>query len=282
MKKCIRIMKASDLEGFRTAIFLLFSKPCFVILSIFIVIGHGLAYDLNLLSFSWNPSYTSAISGTIYLILLICSVLAHELGHISAAIYRGDSSSEAFIVFNSGLPSFATTQGKDYKPGNLQSPALSLAGIYFQLLFASFLGYVFLLTDYSPIPASVLLIDIGILASLAPTPGTDGHWFLVDLQRTNGLQKAGLKNRTGYISFALGINLNILYLISSFCLLLGTTYQLSSGILMGSALEGSLKPLEFLARIIFLIPIAVYVFWAILKARFLFPVIVNMTRGLHY
>jgi hypothetical protein len=116
LKEHIRILGAADLERFRAAIFAAFSKPCSAALSVFIVVGHALAYDRDLLSFSWNPSHTSPMSGIIYIILLICSVLAHELGHISAAIYRGDSSAEAFLRFNSWLPAFMTRSG----PGIVQ------------------------------------------------------------------------------------------------------------------------------------------------------------------
>lgn len=300
MKERIRILGAADLERFRAAIFAAFSKPCFAILSAFIIVGHALAYDRDLLSFSWNPSHTSPMSGIVYLILLICSVLAHELGHMSAAIYRGDSSAEAFLRFNSWLPAFMTRSGPGCSSTSLQSPALSLAGIYFQLLFASILGYVFLLTDYALIPASVLLIDMGILASLAPTPGTDGYWFLVDLQRKEGLQESGLgsrctekterskrgqtiaqQNRIGRISFVLGINLTILYVMASAVLLLGTVHQLLNGTIMTYQVDGFLKLPEFLAYLILLIPAVVYAFWALLKARFILPIIMNLARNLN-
>ena len=56
---------------FRAAIFAAFSKPCSAALSVFIVVGHVLAYDWDLLSLSWNPLLILPMSGIIYIILII-------------------------------------------------------------------------------------------------------------------------------------------------------------------------------------------------------------------
>ncbi len=294
MKAYLKILSSHDIERLRRIILIALTLPGLLVLSAFIILGHILAYQRwSILLFSWNISKVSFYTGIGYLFLLMCSVLAHELGHLAMAVYIGEPSVEICVQFNSWLPTFMTRHNIRYRTSRPIKPLLNLAGVYTQLLFASSLGILFFFTHQTMLPASVLLIDIGALAPLVPINGTDGYWFFTDIQKAkivrNGLEKSFKENkpptlypREGYpyTSGALKISSFFLffsYIAVTLVLFLGVMYQWVDGWYIKSAVEGisGLKRMSFyeiFGYLTLLIPAIVYVIWAFhfLKMRTLF------------
>lgn len=261
--------------GFSGAIVsIVLTPPGMAALAAFVALGHFSVWQgREMLSSGWDPHLVSPFSGLAYLTLLIFSVLAHEAGHLAAAAYRGDLSAGMYLRLNSWAPAFMTCRdARRTASGYRERPALDLAGVSSQILFASSLGLLFLLTGAPLLPPSILLIDIAALASLLPIPGTDGYRFLLKSRmRRNRLKKNS--NRPGSPYAVLGLCLFILYSMLSLALLVSI---LGQWLRPAWTLVQNYSIFETAEYVILLLPVLQYAYWALRGL----PVVITSLRHL--
>lgn len=258
--------------------------PGLSMLTSFILLGHLLAYrGWGDLLVGWSPTHVSPFTGIIYIVLLVCSVLSHEIGHLAAALYRNDSSAKIYVELSPGLPVFKTEHNYARIELDANRYLLNLAGIATHIIFASLLGFVFFLTGMNFLPASVLLIDIAALASIVPAPGTDGFRFFLDRERERYLREnskydeaigsnpksmlATPRNIPSYPTLATGIFLSFLYFSISMALVIGIVGKWY-GILFVEGAQGGIMISEAFCFAVLLAPPVVYAHWAIADMAF--------------
>jgi hypothetical protein len=263
MKRYVKILSSRDMAASGAIVSIALTPPGMAALAAFVALGHLSVWQgREMLSSGWDPHLVSPFSGLAYLSLLILSVLAHEMGHLAAAAYRGDLSAGMYIGLNSWAPAFLTYRGaRRTSSGCQERPVLDLAGVSSQVLFASSLGFLFLLTGASLLPPSILLIDMAALASLLPIPGTDGYRFLLKSRmRRDHLGKNS--NWLGSPYAVLGLCLFTLYSVLSLALLVSVTGQWLRGIPVWMLVQnhGILETAEY---VILLLPVLQYAYWAL-------------------
>jgi hypothetical protein len=233
--------------------------------------------------------------------MIVCSVLIHEFGHLLYSVYYGNLSAEIHIELNSFRPIFITKGVGRHKTPGLYNPFLNLAGIYFQLLFASAVGFLYLITQIPVLPASILLIDLAALVAIVPTPGTDGYYFFSDLLKMEnmkyefwplfeGIKTIAVKSQKNYyqrreeklarLSAILGIGLFFLYLISSLLLFTGAVYQYLTGTFSDKWITGYHYFLETVLYTILLGPPIIYTYFAICRIPFAFKFLSRFLKSI--
>ena len=276
MKRYVKILSSRDMAFSGAIVSIALTPPGMATLVAFIALGHLSVWQgREMLSSGWDPHFISPFSGLAYIAILILSVLVHEAGHLAAAAYRGDLSAGMYLGLHSWAPAFMTSHGARCTTSGCQErPALDLAGVSSQVLFASSLGLLFLLTGSSLLVPSILLIDVAALASLRPIPGADGYRFLLKsrmrrdhlCKNTNGLSRPYA---------ALGLCIFIFYSALSLALLVFVIGQLLRETPVWTLVQ-NYSILENSEYVILLLPVLQYVYWA-LKA---FPLVIPSLRHL--
>lgn len=263
MKRYVKILSSRDMASSSAIVSIVLTPPGMAALAAFVALGHLSVWQgKEMLSSGWDPHLVSPFSGLAYLALLIFSVLAHEAGHLAAAAYRGDLSAGMYLGLNSWAPAFMTSRdARRTASGCRERPALDLAGVSSQVLFASSLGLLFLLTGASLLPPSILLIDMAALASLLPIPGTDGYRFLLK-SRMKGDRLEKNSNGLGSPYAVLGLCLFILYSALSLALLVSVIGQWLRGT-PAWTLVHNYGILETAGYVTLLLPVLQYAYWAL-------------------
>ncbi|HWQ20824.1 MAG TPA: hypothetical protein VN455_13665 [Methanotrichaceae archaeon] len=266
MKRYVKILSARDMAPFGAIVPIALTLPGTTALVVFIALGHFLAWHgqgWEMLSWGWDPHIVSPSSGLAYLCFLILSVLAHEAGHLAVAAYRGDMYAGMYLGLNSWAPVFMTARGSRRTtsvPGRREMPALDLAGVSSQILFASSLGFIFILTGSYLIPPSILLIDVAATASLLPVPGTDGYRFIL---KSRMIKDRLGKNANGPGTYVIiGLCIFVIYSSLSLALLASVINQWLRGTTEG-VLIWNYSILKTAGYIILLLPVLQYAYWAV-------------------
>lgn len=264
MKRYVKMLSARDMGPFSSIVSVAFTAPGAAALAALIALGHIFAWQgqgWKMLLSGWDPHIVPPSSGLAYLIILILSVLAHEAGHLAAAAYRGDLCAGMYLGLNSWAPVFMTTRGSRCATSvpRRERPALDLAGASSQVLFASSLGFIFILTGSSLIPPSIMLIDVAAMASLIPIPGTDGYRFLLKSHIKGRLGK----NEKRFDTYAIiGLCIFVIYSSLSLALLASVMDQWLRGALEGTLAWNYNIP-KTAGYMILLLPVLQYAYWAI-------------------
>lgn len=117
----------------------------------------------------------------------------HELGHATAARYYGISSRGIGFGFYLFTPVFFADVTKAWRLTSNQRVVIDLAGIYFELIYISFLLLLFIITKEVNLLTTCLLLFISIFYNLDPFLRTDGYWVVSDGLKIPNLRKQSLE-----------------------------------------------------------------------------------------
>ncbi len=282
----MRLLTSQRLEGFDRVLRKFPLWPLIVLSFLFILTGHYFVYrNLDFLLYAWSPKVVSPFAGIVYILLVLASVLIHESGHLLSYVRRGNYSAEIHITLNSYWPSFFTKSIIDQEVS--ESSLYPLSGVYFQLLFASTLGFVLLQTDLSGLKPAILLIDMAVLVSIVPTPGTDGFLFFMSLLQVHDVKRDYWQTMEGtgtrisiesaaargatiwtWLSAFMGISLFLLYLVASISLFGLVLYQFFTTATWSKISLTDYRALWSIFYVLLLVPPCVFLSWALLRVPF--------------
>lgn len=157
---------------FRPHIFL----RLFVLLTLFLL----LITILNFKNITEFLKHISAFNVYLYLFLNITSALIHELGHASALRSYNLSHGDIGFGFYLLMPVLYSDVTNAWKLNNKDRLKIDIGGIYFELVFSSFLIIIYLFTNFYDLVIVVYIIMIKTLYNLNPLIRSDGYWLLSD------------------------------------------------------------------------------------------------------
>ncbi len=131
----------------------------------------------------------SEVSFLFVLPIILIGIFIHELGHAAAAKYYGVNSRGIGFGFYLFTPTFFADVTKAWQLSSKQRVVIDLAGIYFELIYISFLLIVFILTNEINFLATSFLLFISIFYTLNPFLRTDGYWVVSDGLKIPNLRK---------------------------------------------------------------------------------------------
>ena len=112
--------------------------------------------------------------------VLALSTIIHELGHIQAAAYYGVKQYAIGLGFYYGFPVLFTDVSSSYLLKHSERITISLAGVYFELLYSTVLLLLYIAGIHPLLLPLGVLIFLKSLYNLNPFFKTDGYWVLSD------------------------------------------------------------------------------------------------------
>ena len=125
----------------------------------------------------------------IYITVMLFSGLIHEIGHTSAAKAFGAKSGGIGFGFYLLTPVLYADVSNIWILESKKRIIVNIGGIYFELIFASFLVLVAFFIDYKPLFFLPLAIVFKTLFNLNPFMRNDGYWVLSDVINVPNLRK---------------------------------------------------------------------------------------------
>lgn len=164
----------------------------------------------------------------VVMLLLVASYFLHELGHITACRAFGSEHGEVGFGIYMVFPVLYADTSSSWNLPRWQRAVIDLAGLYFQALFASVIGLLFLLTRQPCWMAACFAIMLTYAPNLNPFLKMDGYWFLSDLLGVPNLSRFGLR--------MMGEGLRVLNIYSLATRILVGAYVLFASSYMGGVL----------------------------------------------
>jgi putative peptide zinc metalloprotease protein len=137
-----------------------------------------------------------AIDPTCFLfsyLLLFFSLLMHELGHASACVRYGAAPSEIGFTIYLIWPAFYTDVNNAWLLKRWQRVVVDSGGIFFQIITGAIYILIYKLTNWSPIPLSLVMIFSTCLLNLNPFFKFDGYWIFADAFGITNLEQARVR-----------------------------------------------------------------------------------------
>jgi putative peptide zinc metalloprotease protein len=144
----------------------------------------------------------------LYTGLMIFSSLLHELGHASATFKFGGEHSGIGVGFYLFTPVMYANVSSAWKLDVGKRIIVNLAGIYFELLFATLLILISFITGITSLLIVPPIILFKTLYNLNPFFRTDGYWVLSDAIRTPNLRHTSNELLKKFFKSILSIKLN--------------------------------------------------------------------------
>jgi len=113
-------------------------------------------------------------------LLLLASVVVHELGHASACRRFGAKPSEIGFTVYLFYPSLYSDVSSAWRLPRGQRVVVDLGGIFFQLLAAAAYAAAYSVSHWEPLRVAVLMIAGSVVFSLNPIFKFDGYWVVAD------------------------------------------------------------------------------------------------------
>jgi len=135
----------------------------------------------------------SKVSFVFILPITFIGIFIHELGHAAAAKHYGINSRGIGFGFYLFTPVFFADVTKAWRLTAKQRVIIDLAGIYFELIYISFLLILFIATQNINFLATSFLLFISIFYNLDPFLRTDGYWVVSDGLKIPNLRKQSLE-----------------------------------------------------------------------------------------
>jgi len=146
--------------------------------TLFFLIKFNLIYKYKLI----DDGYWIAIP------LIYISIFIHEFGHIAACSkfnIRHGGIGFGFYLFL--FPVLYADVTNIWQAGKHHRIITNLGGIFSQMLYATLLGCLYLLTKFTPILYASITVTMSALWQLNPFVRHDGYWLLSDLTNTPNL-----------------------------------------------------------------------------------------------
>lgn len=124
-------------------------------------------------------AYEESLLLPIYILFLI-SVLFHEFGHASAAMYFGLRPNNIGFAFYWIFPVFYSDVNAVWQLNRWQRVVVDLGGVFFQLIVAAIYLLIYAFTGWVPAKEIVPIILYSCLFTLNPILKFDGYWILAD------------------------------------------------------------------------------------------------------
>lgn len=146
-------------------------------LPLLLLIGwtHGLVYSRDLHIVSLLPESYLAI-----VVLVLASMLFHELGHAAALARFGGSPGRIGFGLYLLMPTFFADVSQLWRFPRRQRMVVDLGGAYFQQIAFAVLALWAARSGRMELLASCRMIDVLVLVALNPIFRFDGYWFLAD------------------------------------------------------------------------------------------------------
>ncbi len=128
--------------------------------------------------------------GLIYFFgIMFLSVTFHEIGHVSAAKFYGATHGGIGGGFYLFTPVYYADVTDIWRLPAKQRIMVNLAGIYFELIFCSFLCFLSLIISSPYLGVMAFIVFVHSLYNLVPFIRNDGYWVLSDALGTPNLSK---------------------------------------------------------------------------------------------
>ena len=134
----------------------------------------------------------SEVSFSFILPITFIGIFIHELGHAAAAKHYGINSRGIGFGFYLFSPVFFADVTKAWRLKPKQRVVIDLAGIYFELIYISFLLFIFLITKEVNFLLVSFILFVDIIYNLDPFLRTDGYWVVSDGLKIPNLRKQSL------------------------------------------------------------------------------------------
>jgi len=134
----------------------------------------------------------SEVSFVFILPITFIGIFIHELGHAAAAKHYGINSRGIGFGFYLFSPVFFADVTKAWRLNPKQRVVIDLAGIYFELIYISFLLFIFLITKEVNFLLVSFILFVDIIYNLDPFLRTDGYWVVSDGLKIPNLRKQSL------------------------------------------------------------------------------------------
>lgn len=121
--------------------------------------------------------------------IMFLSVTLHEIGHVSAAKFYGAKHRGIGGGFYLFTPVYYADVTDIWRLPRKQRIMVNLAGVYFELIFCSFLCVLSVLISNSYLGVMAFIVFIHSLYNLVPFIRNDGYWVLSDALDTPNLSK---------------------------------------------------------------------------------------------
>ena len=164
-----------------------------IIIKVFISIS-VLAIFFSFFMYS-DEIFNTKLSSRQWVLLFVLSFIGvtfHEFGHASSAHYFGAKHGGIGGGFYLFMPVYFADVTDIWKLPKTQRIIVSLAGIYFELIYSFFLILLSLIFNIKLLLVLSCLISISILYNLNPFVRSDGYWVLSDLLEKPNLMKHGI------------------------------------------------------------------------------------------
>lgn len=122
-------------------------------------------------------------------VLLLLSVLIHELGHASACASFGAQPSDIGATLYLIYPALYSDVSSAWSLKRWQRVVVDLGGSYFQLVVGAIYLAAWYVTHWEPLAVAVLMILGNSVFSLNPIMKFDGYWILADALGVTNLGK---------------------------------------------------------------------------------------------
>jgi putative peptide zinc metalloprotease protein len=162
---------------------LAFTKPAIYSLVVFVTISIAVwpwfdrSFLVDTTNFGWS-----------YLLLMV-SVMMHELGHASACARYGASPSTIGFTVYLIWPAFYSDVSDAWRLKRWQRVVVDISGVFFQIVTAAAYVFIYRLTNWSPIPLAIVMIMSSCLFNLNPFFKFDGYWILADILGVTNLNR---------------------------------------------------------------------------------------------
>lgn len=150
-------------------------------------------YVLNFNVFAYNAENLISFNIILYFIFFKLGSLVHEFGHATACAKFGAKNGGIGFGFYLLMPVLFTDVSDVWRLTAKQRIIVNLAGIYFELILASFCLIIFHINNNPVFLITPTLMIISTLYNLNPLLRYDGYWVLVDLIGIPNLQKDSQK-----------------------------------------------------------------------------------------
>ncbi len=189
----IPLVGAETLRPITAALRLLFNTRIFIVALSIGAVAHFYFYTQIFVDFEWAAINLPLVDYAFLLLLMNLAAITHELGHATACRYYGCPHGK----IGWGIYIFMLVLYTDVSPAwrlkRRQRAVVDCAGMYFELIAASFVLGLYLLTSKPLFAYLFLLLDLSILNSLNPVLRRDGYWLLSDLAGQANLRDANLE-----------------------------------------------------------------------------------------
>lgn len=185
------LFSARTLAPFVRPFQLFFSRPLAIVLAILIGVAHfftyiqvGLPPDIDMNAVNWPLFY----------VVILASILVHELGHLAACQRWGCPHGPLGIGLYFFNPVFYVDVTSAWRLQRWQRAVVDLAGVYLQWVASILFALLWNTTNDTTWLLAFVATDFFVISNLSPFIKLDGYWLLSDL---SGI--ANLHTRVGDI-----------------------------------------------------------------------------------